>query len=407
MGARYCCSRAVRSGAGLNGIGAEAGGFLKRQREQGVTAAHAGQDFRSLFIATPCENGTTAKNDRGQQRVRRKASTTFFEQHAEFGITHLSAAVFFRDHDARPAEFGHFLPERAGETIRVGVVAQFGHRNLADGGHKALDRGADGVIFDLEDAVRSDKKSFARQAVGDWLANNSSPAPAVWVRVNAGTDLRDADLEVVVHEGLTGLYVPKVSAPEDVANVAMRLDGLERAAGIPAGTIRIAALLETADGILDARSIARSPRMSHLSIGEADLAAELGMHPSPDGREMDPMRTAIVLASASARLNAPIGPVLTAFNDLAMLEATSLELFRLGYGGRTAVHPSQIPVINAAFSPTERDVERAEAIISRFDQAASDGNAVTVDADGALIDEAIVRRARRTIATHERSIHEN
>ena len=272
---------------------------------------------------------------------------------------------------------------------------------------KALDRGADGVIFDLEDAVRSDKKSFARETVGDWVAKNDNPVSAVWVRVNAGRDLRDADVEAVVHKGLTGLYVPKVSAPEDVENVAMRLDSLERDAGIQAGTIRIAALLETADGILDARSIARSPRMSHLSIGEADLAAELGMHPSPDGREMDPIRTAIVLASASARLNAPIGPVLTAFNDLAMLEATSLELFRLGYGGRTAVHPNQIPVINAAFSPTERDVERAEAIISRFEQAASDGNAVTVDADGALIDEAIVRRARRTIATHERSIHGN
>ena len=272
---------------------------------------------------------------------------------------------------------------------------------------KALDRGADGVIFDLEDAVRSDKKSFARETVGDWVAKNDNPVSAVWVRVNAGRDLRDADVEAVVHKGLTGLYVPKVSAPEDVGSLAMHLDSLERDAGIQAGTIRIAALLETADGILDARSIARSPRMSHLSIGEADLAAELGMHPSPDGREMDPIRTAIVLASASARLNAPIGPVLTAFNDLAMLEATSLELFRLGYGGRTAVHPNQIPVINAAFSPTERDVERAEAIISRFEQAASDGNAVTVDADGALIDEAIVRRARRTIATHERSIHEN
>ena len=270
---------------------------------------------------------------------------------------------------------------------------------------KALDRGADGVIFDLEDAVRSDKKSFARETVGDWVAKNDNPVSAVWVRVNAGRDLRDADVEAVVHKGLTGLYVPKVSAPEDVGSLAVHLDSLERDAGIQAGTIRIAALLETADGILDARSIARSPRMSHLSIGEADLAAELGMHPSPDGREMDPIRTAIVLASASARLNAPIGPVLTAFNDLAMLEATSLELFRLGYGGRTAVHPNQIPVINAAFSPTERDVERAEAIISRFEQAASDGNAVTVDADGALIDEAIVRRARRTIATHERSIH--
>jgi citrate lyase subunit beta/citryl-CoA lyase len=269
---------------------------------------------------------------------------------------------------------------------------------------KALDRGADCLIFDLEDAVRSDKKPFAREAVGDWLVKHNSE-PAAWVRVNAGRDLMESDLEAVVHKGLSGLYVPKVSAPEDIGHVAKRLDDLERAAGIAVGTIRIAALLETANGILDARSIARSPRMSHLSIGEADLAAELGMHPSPDGREMDPIRTAIVLASASARLSAPIGPVLTALDDLAMLEATSLELFRLGYGGRTAVHPKQIQVINAAFSPTDRDVERAEETISRFDQAASDGNAVTVDADGAIIDEAIVRRARRTIATHERSGH--
>lgn len=272
---------------------------------------------------------------------------------------------------------------------------------------KALDRGADGVIFDLEDAVRSDKKSIAREAVSDWLTRNPRPASPVWVRVNADHDLLGDDLEAVVRRGLNGVYVPKVSTPEDVAGVAMRLDDLERAAGITEGTVEIAALLETADGILDARSIARSPRMSHLSVGEADLAAELGMHPSPDGDEMNAIRTAIVLASASARLNPPIGPVLTAFKDLTILEATSLGLFRLGYGGRTAVHPSQIPVINAAFSPTERDVERATAIINRFDEAASDGSAVTVDIDGALIDEAIVRRARRMIASHERSIHEH
>ncbi len=272
---------------------------------------------------------------------------------------------------------------------------------------KALNRDADSVIFDLEDAVRSDKKSMAREAVGDWLTRNPEPASAVWVRVNAEHDLLGDDLEAVVRRGLSGLYVPKVSSPRDVAEIAMRLDDLEQSVGLTEGTVRIAALLETADGVLDARSIARSPRMSHLSVGEADLAAELGMHRSPDGPEMHAIRTAVVLASASARLNPPIGPALTAFNDLAMLEATSLDLFRLGYGGRTAVHPNQIPVINAAFSPTEEDVERAAAIISRFDEAASNGNAVTVDIDGALIDAAIVRRARRTIANHERSIHEH
>lgn len=270
---------------------------------------------------------------------------------------------------------------------------------------KALDRGADGVIFDLEDAVRSGMKLTARQTVAGWLVRNPDPASPVWVRINAESDLLAADLEAVAQKGLTGVYLPKVSAPNDVENLALRLDDLERASHIAQGSIRIAALLETADGILDARSIARSPRMSHLSVGEADLAAELGMHPSPDGHEMDPIRTNVVLASASAGLNPPIGPVLTAFNDLAMLESTSLALFRMGYGGRTAVHPSQIPVINTAFSPTKEDVERATEVISRFDEAARHGHAVTIDIDGALIDEAIVRRARRTIATHERSTH--
>jgi len=248
---------------------------------------------------------------------------------------------------------------------------------------KALHRGADGVIFDLEDAVRSDMKLTARQTVAGWLARNPDPESPVWVRINAKSDLLAADLEAVAQKGLTGVYLPKVSAPSDVESLALRLDDLERASHVAQGSIRIAALLETADGILDARSIARSPRMSHLSVGEADLAAELGMHPSPDGHEMDPIRMNVVLASASAGLNPPIGPVLTAFNDLTMLEST----------------------INTAFSPTEEDVERATEVISRFDEAARHGHAVTIDIDGALIDEAIVRRARRTIATHERSTH--
>jgi citrate lyase subunit beta/citryl-CoA lyase len=267
----------------------------------------------------------------------------------------------------------------------------------------ALGRGADGVIFDLEDAVRYEEKPLARATVSDWLMHNPNHDSAVWVRVNASDDLLDADLDAVVHRGLAGIYVPKVSAALDIEKVAKRLDDLERREGMDSGTVRIAALLETADGILDARQIATSPRMSHLSVGEADLAAELGMHPSPDGHEMNPIRMSLVLASTAAGLNPPIGPVLTTLNDLAMLEATSLSLFRMGYGGRTAVHPNQLPIINVAFSPTNRDIERATAIIRRFDEASSDGIAVTVDIDGSLIDEAIVRRARRTIATHERS----
>lgn len=266
---------------------------------------------------------------------------------------------------------------------------------------KATQRGADAVIADLEDAVAAGAKSRARENVVSWLAEPDDTGVARWVRINSRPELLVDDLTAVTRSSLTGVYLPKVSSPDEVARVAGILDDLERDTGIEAGTIRIAPLLETASGILAVAAIAAAARVSHLSIGEADLAADLGMHPSPGAPEMNPLRTMVVVASAAAGIVPPIGPVDTAVRDLETLRLTSQALRRLGYGGRAAIHPAQIPIINSAFSPTAEEVAIARQVIERYENARLHERGVTVAADGSLIDEAVVRRARLTLTSVE------
>lgn len=263
---------------------------------------------------------------------------------------------------------------------------------------KSTNSGADGVIIDLEDSVGAASKDKARNIVASWLAEQEQSSTALWVRINSHPEIAHRDLDAIVRSGLTGVYIPKVSATTDIEFVADRLDDLEAGNGVEVGAVRIAPLLETAAAVLAASGIASSPRVSHLAIGEADLAAELRMRPSPDGRELDPIRIAVVVASAAAKINPPIGPVDTNFRDLDSLGATSRQLRQMGYGGRAAIHPDQIPIINEAFSPTEQELATALNIVDRFEAAQRAGDAITVSEDGSLIDEAVARLARLTLS---------
>lgn len=265
---------------------------------------------------------------------------------------------------------------------------------------KAPGRGADAIIADLEDGVPEHDKQEARRAVESWLATRPSGGPAAWVRVNPGP-LLEADLRAIVSPALSGIVLPKVASADDVGRASEVIGDVEEARGLARGSIVIGALIETAAGIVDVEAIAGSERVSHLAIGETDLAADLGMHPSPDGRELDPVRLSVVVASAAARLNPPVGPVQTDLEDLELLLATSRRLRRLGYGGRAVIHPRQVPIVNAAFSPTEEEIAEAQEVLARFEAALASGRAITTGDDGSLIDEAVARRARATLATAE------
>ena len=261
---------------------------------------------------------------------------------------------------------------------------------------KAPLRGADAIICDLEDAVAPDRKQRARATVAAWL-NRVEATCEVWLRINAETPAED--IEAALGPALTGVVVAKAT-PQLLSEVDKVLTQAESRLEMTSGSLFVIPLIESARAVLDMRAIAEGPRVQRLAAGEADLTSELGMAPDNDEGLLG-LRVQLVVASAAAGIGAPIGPVTTDFRDLDALSASTLELARLGFRARAAIHPAQVGVINAALTPSAQEVERAKSVLDRLDEA---GGAATTDLDGRLIDLAVVKGARdvldRAAAAH-------
>lgn len=266
---------------------------------------------------------------------------------------------------------------------------------------KASGRGADALIVDLEDAVAPSAKAAAREVVAAFLGR-SAPArgsgPQLWVRVNPG-EAGVLDTRAVVSQALSGICLAKTESADDVARLAQSLDRLERAHGITAGTIAIAPLLESAGAVLRAGEIAVAPRVTRLQVGEADLSAELGVELGPAETELLAARSHVILVSAARGIEPPVGPVSTSVRDLDALRESTIALRRMGYRSRAAIHPAQLPVINAVFTPTAEETDRARRLVSRYEAALAAGDGVFTDDTGRMVDLAVIRAAQRTLAT--------
>lgn len=254
---------------------------------------------------------------------------------------------------------------------------------------RILERGADEVIIDLEDAVAPKAKDRARETVRIWL--HDLPVldnVAVWVRINPGT-LREADVRAVAGApALTGFMVAKTETVDELVDLDRLLSSLGSTAGV-------VPLLESARAVLRAGSLALAPRVQRLQIGEADLRADVGITAGPDERELLYARSHVVLASTAAGIKPPIAPVSTNFRDLDAFRASTLELARLGFVGRACIHPGQVAVANDVFTPSDEQVDAARRLVGRWEFA---GAGVAVDDDGHFVDEAVVRQARLVLA---------
>jgi len=265
----------------------------------------------------------------------------------------------------------------------------------------ALERGADAIIVDLEDAVAPAAKSTARAAVADWLRSlPAHPGAEIWVRVNPGAAGHE-DAAAVVGAGrsdLAGLVRAKTESLADLVALDGALRTAELAAGLPVGRVAVSPLLESAAAVMAAQSIAAGPRVRRLQVGEVDLRADLGL-PAGDGDlELLYVRSQVVLVSAGCGLAPPVAPVSTDFRDLARLRASTEALARLGYVGRCCIHPAQIAVVNEVFTPAPAEVARAAALVERFERAVSEGSGVVLDDAGRVVDEAVIRQARRLLS---------
>ncbi|MDQ1044672.1 CoA ester lyase [Streptomyces sp. V4I2] len=256
---------------------------------------------------------------------------------------------------------------------------------------KALTTGADVVVIDLEDAVAPDRKEYARQATAERLCERQ-PVP-VHVRVNAlDGPLAAADLTAVAAlPGVCGLRLPKVTSPEQIIRVA------EAAAPADGGAPPLHALLETALGIERAHAIASAhPALRGIALGETDLRADLGVR---EDTGLDWSRSRVVVAARAAGLAPPPQSVHPDIRDLDTLAASCAHGRTLGFLGRGALHPRQLPVIERAYLPTAREIEEAETIVKA---AVTDQGAQALP-DGTFIDAAVVAAAQRTLSLARRT----
>jgi citrate lyase subunit beta / citryl-CoA lyase len=254
--------------------------------------------------------------------------------------------------------------------------------------------GADAVVIDLEDAVHPDQRPEARRLLTSTLTGRQ-PVHVV-VRVNrVGTaDFADdiAATAPLVAAGLVdGVRLPKVESADEVAH-AWRLTSLTRPEA------HLVPLLESALGVRNAHEIARAPGVHSIALGESDLRADLGL---PRGDQADDglllARLTVVMASAAAGLPAPTGSVFSNVSDTDALRASCEELRRLGFYGRSVIHPRQVPVVRASFAPTAAEQDWASAVVARAGSMDTGGVGATALADGSFVDPAIVRQAEQIL----------
>ena len=266
---------------------------------------------------------------------------------------------------------------------------------------KGLGSGADALIIDLEDSVALANKEAARRMAAEFIAANRN-GPALYVRVNdLASGLTDADLAAVVKAGPAGIMLPKSNSGADVARLDVRLRVHEAEGGIADGTTRIVPIItETPAGVLAAASYAgASARLAGLTWGAEDLSAEIGAAATRDetGGYTDLFRFArlsTILAATAAEV-APIDTVFPNFRDEAAFLRDTSEGARDGFTGRMAIHPAQVPVINAVFTPSAEAVAEARAVVEAFTNA---GNPGVVAIDGKMYDRPHLKRAERLLA---------
>jgi citrate lyase subunit beta/citryl-CoA lyase len=248
---------------------------------------------------------------------------------------------------------------------------------------KSRGRGADAVIVDLEDAVAPAARPAALGAVARWMAAVEPAGSDLWVRVSSAAEGR-AQLAELPREHLAGLVVPKVGGVAELDELA--------AADVP-----LIVFVETAAAVLAAAEIAAIPTVVRLVIGEADLGAELGIDPRGASPAWWPIRAQVVVASAAAAIDAPLGPVHPDFRDLDAYRASTEQLLAAGFGGRCCIHPAQVAVVNEVYTPAPHEIAAARELLDAYEAATDAGSGVLVGADGSMVDEAYVRTARNLL----------
>ncbi len=267
---------------------------------------------------------------------------------------------------------------------------------------KSLSLNADSLILDLEDSVTPENKEAARQAVVTWLEEADFQGKERLVRVNPqDTPWGREDLEAIVAAKPDGLVLPKVATRANVDAIDQVVTVLEKELGLGQGEVSLVLIgTEVPEAVFQLHTMAENDRVSAVTWGAEDLAGALGSHAKrdSDGNYLDVFRfvRSTCLLAACAADRQPLDAVYVDFKDPEGLRKECAAAALMGFTGKLTIHPSQIDIVNDAFTPAKQIVEEARELIAAFEANQAEGK-MAFTFRGAMVDVAHLKKAQRIL----------
>lgn len=256
--------------------------------------------------------------------------------------------------------------------------------------------GADSIMFDLEDSVSLKEKDTSRALVHFALKTFDYSQVETVVRVNGLDTVGALDIEAVVLAGVDVIRLPKTETAQDIIDVEAVIERVERENGIEVGRTKMMAAIESAEGVLNARDIAKaSDRLIGIALGAEDYVTNMKTRRHPDGQELFFARSIILHAARAAGI-AAIDTVYSDVNNTEGFQNEVRAIKQLGFDGKSVINPRQIPLVNEIYAPTEKEIQNAKEVIWAIREAESKGSGV-ISLKGKMVDKPIVERAERVI----------
>ncbi|HEP1278830.1 citrate (pro-3S)-lyase subunit beta [Streptococcus pyogenes] len=257
--------------------------------------------------------------------------------------------------------------------------------------------GADSIMFDLEDSVSLKEKDTSRALVHFALKTFDYSSVETVVRVNGLDSCGALDIEAVVLAGVNVIRLPKTETAQDIVDVEAVIERVERENSIEVGRTRMMAAIESAEGVLNAREIAKaSKRLIGIALGAEDYVTNMKTRRYPDGQELFFARSMILHAARAAGI-AAIDTVYSDINNTEGFQNEVRMIKQLGFDGKSVINPRQIPLVNEIYTPTEKEIDHSKQVIWAIREAESKGSGV-ISLNGKMVDKPIVERAERVIA---------
>lgn len=256
--------------------------------------------------------------------------------------------------------------------------------------------GADALMFDLEDAVSMHEKDAARFLVHEALRTIDYGNAETVVRINELDTFGKQDILAMVDAGVEVIRLPKTETAQDILDVDRAISEAEDRLGQKIGHTKMMAAIESAEGIFNARDIAKaSPRLIGIALGAEDYVTNLQTKRYPDGQELAFGRSMILHAARAAGVDA-IDTVYSDIDNEAGFRAEVERIKELGFNGKSVVNPRQIPIVKEIFAPTQKEIYMAGRVIKGLQEAEAN-NAGVISVDGKMVDKPIVERAQRVM----------